>query len=68
MQDTNEIAAAVQQGQEDILELWQAVRRFALKMAHRWNKAIRERGGVTMDDLQQTAFLALVDALNHWEP
>lgn len=43
MQDANVIAAAVQQGQEDISELWQVVRRFAMKQAYRWSKAMGER-------------------------
>lgn len=67
MASTDVIAAAVQQGHGDVLELWQAVRRFALKQAHRWHKVMGERGGQTMDDLQQAAFLALLDALDGWK-
>lgn len=67
MQDTSEIAAAVQQGQVDILKLWWAVRRFAMKQANRWHKALGERGGQTTDDLEQTAFIALLEALDGWE-
>lgn len=67
MQDTNEIAAAVQQGERGRLELWQTVRRFALKQAYRWSKAMGERGGVTLDDLEQLAFIALLEALDGWE-
>lgn len=67
MASTDIIAAAVQQGHGDVLELWQAVRRFALKQAYRWSKAMGERGGVTLDDLQQTAFIALLDALDGWK-
>lgn len=63
---TNEIAAAVQCGQADILELWQAVRRFAIKQGLRWLRALDGRGGVTLDDLEQCAFLALLDALKDW--
>lgn len=63
-----ELAAAVQTGETDILELWRAVERFAKKQALRWCRAWEGRGGVTLDDLQQCAFLALLDALGSWKP
>lgn len=65
---TNEIAAAVQVGQADILELWEAVRRFAHNRAYRWSRAAKGRGGVVLDDLIQAAFLALLDAVQTWRP
>lgn len=37
---TDEIAAAVQAGQAARLDLWEAVRRFAYRKAHRWSRAI----------------------------
>ena len=37
MASTNEIAAMVQGGKADVLELWYAVRRFAIKQGLRWN-------------------------------
>ena len=66
MASTNETAAAVQSGQADILELWFAVRRFAIKQGLRWLRASGGEGGVTIDDLEQSAFLALLDALEDW--
>ena len=63
---TDEIAAAVQAGEADILELWRAVERFAKKQALRWCRAWEGRGGVVLDDLMQAAFLALLDALAGW--
>lgn len=65
---TDQIAAAVQAGQADRLELWEAVRRFAYGRAYRWIRATEGRGGVTVDDLMQCAFLALVAALEAWDP
>lgn len=65
---TDEIAAVVQAGQADRLELWEAVRRFAYGRAYRWYKAAEGRGGVELDDLMQCAFLALVEALETWDP
>lgn len=65
---TDEIAAAVQAGQADILELWDAVRYFAKKQAGRWLRSWDGRGGVVLDDLMQVSFLALLDALGSWKP
>ena len=65
---TNEIAAAVQAGQTDILELWEAVRRFAHDRAYRWTRAAKVRGGAVLDDLVQCAFIALLDAVQTWRP
>ena len=65
---TDQIAAAVQAGQADRLELWEAVRRFAYGRAYRWIRATEGRGGVTVEDLMQCAFLALVAALEAWDP
>lgn len=65
---TDEIAAAVQAGDADILELWRAVERFAKKQALRWCRAWEGRGGVVLDDLMQASFLALLDALGSWKP
>ena len=48
-----------------MLELWKQVRRFALQQANRWLRI--GRGGVTLEDLQQTAFLGFLDALNSWD-
>lgn len=65
---TNEIAAAVQAGNADILALWTAAERYAAKRANRWNKAFQGRYGVTLDDLMQTAFIALAKAVELWDP
>ncbi|WP_298030049.1 sigma factor [uncultured Dysosmobacter sp.] len=59
---TNEIAAGVQAGQADYLQLWEAVRGFVYDRAYRW-----ARYDVTIDDLQQCAFLALVEAVGSWD-
>lgn len=64
---TNEIAAAVQAGHTDQLELWEAVWRFAHDQAYRWARALKGRAGLTIDDLMQEAFLALLEALKGWK-
>ena len=63
---TNEVAAAVQCGQADVLKLWKEVRRFAIKQGLRWLRALDGKGGATLDDLEQCAFLAMLDALESW--
>lgn len=65
--EASKIAAAVQTGQADVLELWEAVRRFAYDRAYRWTRAANGRGGVVLDDLIQVAFLALLDAIQTWK-
>lgn len=63
---TNEIAEAVQCGQADVLKLWKAIRRFAIKQGLRWLRALDGKGGSTLDDLEQCAFLAMLEALERW--
>ena len=59
-----ELARLIQSGQRDrLLELWAQVRRFAMWRARRWARLGR---GVTVDDLEQEAFIALLDALERW--
>lgn len=66
--NNEELATAVQTGQADILVLWGQVRRFAVQKALRTEQSFGVRGGVTVDDLVQAAFLALMDALERWKP
>lgn len=55
-----ELARLIQSGQRDrLLELWAQVRRFALWRARRWARLGR-------GDLEQEAFIALLDALERW--
>lgn len=62
-----ELAKCIQSGERNkIMDLWKQVRRFALQQANRWARI--GRGGVTVADLEQTAFLALMNALERWEP
>lgn len=63
---TNEIAEAVQCGRADVLKLWKAIRRFAIKQGLRWLRALDGKGGSTLDDLEQCAFLAMLEALERW--
>ncbi len=64
---TDEIAVMVQAGQADVLELWKAVYRYAAKMAARWMRATKGRGGLETNDYLQAAFPALLAALETWD-
>ena len=66
--EASKSAAAVQAGQADRLELWEAVRRFAYDRAYRWCRAMEGRGGMVLEDYIQVAFLALLEALESWDP
>lgn len=63
-----ELAAAIQVGDiGELLQLWEQVRRFAVKQAGRWCRALGDRAGVTQEDLAQCAFIALLDAVEDWK-
>lgn len=63
-----ELARQIQQGERNlILQLWEQVRRYAHDRAYKWHRATGGRGGVTLDDLEQEAFLALLEALEGWD-
>lgn len=64
---TNELAAAVQAGTRPIVDLWAAVRRFAVQQAHRWCRAFEGNGCVEEADLAQAAFISLVEAIHGWD-
>lgn len=64
-----ELVALIQAGERDrLVELWEQVRRFAWKQSRRWLLALDGRGGVTHEDLQQCAFLALMAAADSFDP
>lgn len=49
-----ELAEAIQAGDTgQLLQLWGQVRRFAVKQARRWCRALGDRAGVTQEDLTQ---------------
>ena len=62
-----ELAAMVQSGERDrLIELWQQVRRMALKEAVRW--AAYHSNGVDEEDLEQAGFIALMRAVDSFDP
>ena len=63
-----ELARRIQQGERDlILQLWAQVQRYAHDRAYKWFRATNGRGGQTVQDLEQEAFLALLEALEGWD-
>lgn len=69
MQETNEQLASRAQGGDEaaLLELWNQVKRLAWYFMPRW-RAAAEAGGLTVEDLEQTAFLALLGAVRGYDP
>ena len=66
---TNEELAVVARGNtERLAELWEQVRRFVAREAIKRYKATGGFGGVTVDDLIQSGFLALAAAVESFNP
>ena len=65
---TNEkLAVLIQCGERDkLIELWQQVRRMALKEAAGW--AAYRSNGAEFEDLEQAGFIALMRAVDSFEP
>ena len=62
-----ELAAMVQSGERDrFIELWQQIRRMALKEASRW--AAYHSNGVETEDLEQAGLIALMRAVDGFDP
>ena len=62
-----ELAKEIQSGDRDkLLDLWAQVKRFAHNWAYKWTVALNGRGGLSVDDFEQAAFLALLEALEGW--
>lgn len=64
-----ELAARIQAGERELLpQLWEQVRRFVVKMAYKRYVVTNGLGGVELDDLIQSGFLAVVEAVEYFEP
>lgn len=63
-----QLAMEAQAGaKESLYELWENVRRYVIKVAFRWDRAFNGRSGVTADDLINTGYLALVEAVEGYQ-
>ena len=67
-EQANKIAVSVQSGDGDVLALWGMCRRYAMQQATRWLRAFESSGGVELDDLEQSAFIGLLRAVQTWKP
>ncbi len=68
MADQRKLLIALQSGtatDDEILELWESVRRFALYIAKKYKKALRT--SEEEQDLEQEAFLAMLDAAKNYD-
>lgn len=64
-----ELVALIQNGREDLVEqLWEQVKRYCFSRANLAFKRLGGRFGVTVEDLGQTAFVALKMALKGYSP
>lgn len=62
-----ELVALIQGGERDRLyELWAQVRRMAMREANKW--AVYRSGGADAEDLEQAGFLALMRAVDSFDP
>ena len=67
-EQANKIAVSVQSGDGEVLALWGMCRRYAMQQATRWLRAFEGSGGVELDDLEQSAFIGLLKAVQTWKP
>ena len=64
-----ELAAAIQEGREDLYPaLWDQVKAFVAQQAMRRYLSTGGFGGVEVEDLIQSGFLALVEAVGYYNP
>ena len=64
-----ELAVLIQNGdREREIELWEQVRRFAMKLANKWLAAFRSRSDVEFDDLMSVAYIAMCEAVATYKP
>ena len=64
-----ELAARIHAGERELLpELWEQVRRFVAKMAARRYLFSNGYGGVEIEDLIQSGYLALCEAVAYFQP
>ena len=65
-----ELVAAIQGGEDRMGELWAQVEKLIMWKAHRIMGALEARGGcgVTFEDLYQSGYPALVDAVETYDP
>ena len=63
-----ELAIKIQEGAAELMPtLWEQVSRWVCKLANKWTCAFAERGGVEVDDLINSGYLALAEAVKTFQ-
>lgn len=63
-----ELVTAIQNGNNDLMwELWKQCKGFVCQQAFRWSKAWGERADFDIDDLIQSGYIALCDAVKGYQ-
>ena len=63
-----ELANLIHDGEhERIIELWEQVKRFAMKKANKWLMAYKSRSDVDFDDLVSTAYISMCEAVESYK-
>lgn len=67
--ELEQLVLRIQAGEtERMPELWELTKKFAFKIARPMFPVARDRTGAEMSDLQQSCFLALLDAIKQYKP
>ena len=69
MRTNEELVKEIQEGRrEEMPVLWEQVYRFVCLQAHRWKRAWENRPGFEVDDLTQSGYIALCEAVQEYRP
>lgn len=64
-----ELVVLIQAGDKELIpELWEQVKRFCFKIAGRYQQQIAENAAVSMEDLRQECYFAMMDAVQAFKP
>jgi len=64
---SNEELAQLSRDRERQLELWEQIKRYAMKTANRWLRAFPLRCDVEFDDLMSAAYIAMCEAASTYK-
>ena len=68
MRSNEELAQLIRDGNgERQLELWEQIKRYAMKTANRWLAALPLRCDIEFDDLMSTAYIAMSEAVTSYK-
>ena len=64
---SNEELAELSRDRERQLELWEQIKRYAMKTANQWLRAFPLRCDVEFDDLMSAAYIAMCEAASTYK-